>query len=217
MFDVLLRYVLNILCVPSCACGLFGWRRAHHQFFDRLFERILTQDGKGRSVVGLAESIRDSFTKGHFMAKRWSKLKKPIEDLFVPDLPLQVHCTDIRTTTRNEGSRAEILGVFIVRLRKDVIWNFPRQFVNEAFIYPGGGNHYSYGVRDLNGLLREYLDTPKDVLLNQDFARDYFCLTNILKAADRRLGLKRLERHFDKVEQDSVVNVLAARIALLHS
>ncbi len=151
------------------------------------------------------------------MAKRWSKLKKPIEDLFVPDLPLQIHCTEIRTTTRNEGSLAEILGVFTVRLGKDVIWNFPRQFVDEAIIYPDGGNHYSYGVRDLNGLLRDYLDTPKGVLLNQEFARDYFGLINILKAADRRLGLKRLKQHFDNVEQDSVVNVLAARIALLHS
>ena len=151
------------------------------------------------------------------MAKRWSKLKKLVEDLFAPGLPLQIHCTAIRTTIHNEGSLAEVLGVFTVCLGKDVIWNFPRQFVNEETVYSDGGNQYSFGVRDLNELLREYLDTPKDVLLKKEFARDFFGLTNILKAADRRLGLERLEKHFKDYEQESVLKVLSVRIELHHS
>ena len=151
------------------------------------------------------------------MAKRWSKLKKLVEDLFAPGLPLQIHCTAIRTTIYNEGSLAEVLGVFTVCLGKDVIWNFPRQFVNEETIYSDGGNRYSFGVRDLNEILREYLDTPKDVLLKKEFARDFFGLTNILKAADRRLGLERLEKHFKECEQESLRKVLSTRLVLHHS
>lgn len=150
------------------------------------------------------------------MAKRWSKLKKLIEDLFAPGLPLQIHCTAIRTTFDNEGSLAEVLGVFKVCLGKHAIWNFPRQFVNEETVYPDGGNWYAYGVRDLNELLRDYLDTPKAVLLKKEFARDFFGLTNMLKAADRRLGLERLEKHFKNCEQASLRQVLSARLELHH-
>ena len=148
------------------------------------------------------------------MAKRWSKLKKLIEDLFAPGLPLQIHCTAIRTTLHNEGSLAEVLGVFKVCLGKNVIWNFPRQFVNEEMVYPDGGNQYSFGVRDLNELLRDYLDTSKNVLLKKEFTRDFFGLTNILKAADRRLGLERLEKHFKDCEQESLRKVLSTRLGL---
>lgn len=148
------------------------------------------------------------------MAKRWSKLKKPIEDLFVQGLPLQIHCTEIRTTPRNEGSLAEVLGVFTIRLGKEIIWKFPRQFVNEETIYPDGGHPYSFGVRDLNELLRDYLDTPKNVLLKKEFSRDYFGMTNILKSADRRIGLERLLQHFKNCEQNSVIKVVTVRRAL---
>ena len=93
---------------------------------------------------------------------------------------------------------------------------FPRQFVNEETVYPDGGNQYSFGVRDLNELLRDYLDTPKNALLKKEFSRDFFGLTNILKAADRRLGLERLELHFKDCEQESLRNVLSTRLVLHH-
>ena len=151
---------------------------------------------------------------GFSMAKRWSKLKKLIEDLFAPGLPLQIHCTAIRTTNLNEGSLAEVLGVFTVCLGKDVIWNFPRQFVNEKTVYSDGGNQYSFGVRDLNKLLRDYLDTPREALLAKEFSRDCFGFTNILKAADRRIGVDRLQKYFKDCVQESVGKVLSVRLAL---
>jgi hypothetical protein len=99
-------------------------------------------------------------------------------------------------------------------LSKEIIWKFPRQFVNEETIYPDGGNPYSFGVKDLNELLREYLDTPKNVLLTKEFPSDYFGLTNILKSADRRIGLERLLQHFKDCEQNSVKKVVSVRRAL---
>ena len=150
------------------------------------------------------------------MAKRWSKLKKLIEDLFVSGLPLQIHCTKIRTTLHTTGSLAEVLGVFSFRLGEKLIWNFPRQFVTEETIYSDGGNHLSYSVRDLNELLRDYLNTPKERLLKHNYSRDYFGMTNICKAADRRISLERLREHFKDCEHECVVKVLSARQALQH-
>ena len=43
------------------------------------------------------------------------------------------------------------------------------------------------------------------------FPRDYFGMSNILKAADRRIGLKRLKEHSQDLEQNSVGKVLADR------
>ena len=145
------------------------------------------------------------------MAKRWSKLKKQIESIFVEGISLHVHCTAIRTTRENEGSLAEVLGVFTVSLGKKVIWNFPSQFVDFQTIYPNGRNHYSYGVNDINELLRQYLDTSKDALLTKEFPGDFFGITNIFKAADRRLGLVKLQDYFKESEENAVLQVLAAR------
>jgi hypothetical protein len=102
----------------------------------------------------------------------------------------------------------------VVRLGKEDIWNFPKQFIHNRTAYPDGGNQYSYGVSDINIILREYLDTPKDKLLEKEFERDYFGITNIIKAADRRIGLKKIIDHFKSSDQEFVLKVIEARNAL---
>lgn len=149
------------------------------------------------------------------MAKRWSKLKSKVEALFVKKLPLRVHCTAIRKTWENDGSLPEQLGVFTIRLEKEVIWDFPKQFVDYSTGYPDGGNHYSYSVADINNTLREYIDTPKDELLTKQFSGDHFGITDILKCADRRLGTKKIESHFHEATDSSIRLVLAARKRLV--
>jgi hypothetical protein len=148
------------------------------------------------------------------MAKRWSKLRKQVEAVFVEKLPLHIQCTEIRTTWNNEGSLVDVLGVFTVRLGKEEIWNFPKQFIDYWTTYPDGGNQYSYGVNDINVILRDYLDTPRNLLLESEFERDYFGITNIMKAADRRIGLNRVLDHFKDCKQGFVSKVLQSRKAL---
>ena len=148
------------------------------------------------------------------MPKRWSKLRKQVEDLFVEKISLHIQCSEIRTTPSNDGSLVNVLGIFSVRLGKETIWDFPKQFVDYYTVHPDGGNQYSYGVNDINNVLRDYLDTPKEVLLSKIFDRDFYGITNILKAADRRIGIKKLQDHFKSSECDFVQKVLAARVAL---
>ncbi len=145
------------------------------------------------------------------MPARWSKLRKQVEDLFVPKLGLKLQCTAIRQTWQNEGSLAEVLGVFTVRLGKNTIWKFPSQFVDYQTVYPDGKNHYSYGVADINKTLRDYLNTPKEELLGKVFDRDFFGITNILKAADRRLALSKLKEYFQNPEPRWIHQILETR------
>src|SRR5438105_5152077 len=135
------------------------------------------------------------------MPKRWSKLKSQVEDLFAEDLSLHIQCSKIRRNSSNDGSLPTELGTFTVRLGKAIIWNFPKQFVTYWTQYPNGGNHYSFSVSDINALLREYLDTPRAELPKKVFPQDYFGITDILKAADRRLSIERIEEHFSSSDQ----------------
>jgi len=146
------------------------------------------------------------------MPKRWSKLKSRVEALLLEELDLHIHCSEIRGGWDHKGFVE--LGTFTVRLGKSVIWDFPKQFVTVWTVYPDGGNHYSYSVSDINGLLREYVDTPRSELPEKVFERDYFGITDILKAADRRISIARLNAHFASLERPHAVPVLESRAAL---
>ena len=146
------------------------------------------------------------------MPKRWSKLQSQVESIFMEGLPLRIHCSEIRPGWDHKGLVE--LGTISVRLGKKVIWDFPKQFVTFWTQYPDGGNQYSYSVSDINRVLREYLDTPKSKLPRQTFSRDYFGITDILKAADRRLGIERLEEYFSTNTKPQIQAILEKRRAL---
>jgi len=145
------------------------------------------------------------------MPKRWSKLKAQLAQVLVEDLNLRFQCTKIRKNHRNEEALATTLGVFTVHLGKLLLWDFPKQFVTVETTYPDGYKYYSYTVSDLNQLLRDYLDTPRDHLLTREFGHDYFGLCHLLRAADRRLSQQRLGEFFDGQEPFFVRAILEAR------
>ena len=145
------------------------------------------------------------------MAKRWSKLNAQVSHILDESLNLRLQCTKIRRNAKNAGSLAAELGVFTAHFGQSLIWDFPKQFVTTETTYPGGGNHLSYTVSDLNHLLREYVDTPREHLLTREFARDFFGLCHLLRSADRRLSVSRLESYFDGEEPFFVRALLNAR------
>ena len=73
--------------------------------------------------------------------------------------------------------------------------------------------HYPYNsdIRDISHLIREYIDTPKTELMNKHFENDYWGLINILKAADKRIGYRRLEILRKKTGNRAAQKVIAAR------
>jgi hypothetical protein len=143
------------------------------------------------------------------MSRRWSKLQKQIYNLIDKKISMQIHCIDMEHTLDTGSLRG--LGIYKVRIGKESIWEFPRDFVTYDYKYPDGGGCFSYSVTDINFLVRDYIDTPKDDLLEKRFEKDWFNLTDILKAADRRFGREKLLLHFKGCEAEAVKKIIKLR------
>lgn len=155
------------------------------------------------------------------MSKRWSKIQSRIYSLFEPKLKLQIHCAAFR-----EGCDYGQLyaGRYWVTLDKQNIWDFPKQFINPTTSWyeenlstthlieiDGVMKGNIYIVSDISALMREYIDTPLENLLKKQFENDKFGFTEILKAADRRIGKKKLFEYFGKADSVNGLKIIQKR------
>jgi hypothetical protein len=155
--------------------------------------------------------------------KLFSKIKKQIENLFEPGLKMQFCC--IAYPMRTQWANNHIPR-FYIKLDDKIIWDFPKDFPEVKQL------HWAYWCRS-NGiidLVREYIDTPVGRLLQKKFKGDtqYFTaqylwqntqetckadykLTDIFKAADRRLGKEKLLEWAAKIKNPIVDRILDVR------
>lgn len=122
------------------------------------------------------------------MSKPWSKLKSRVEALWDPALSLAIHCTAYTNSVTRRDHR---LSRHWLMLEKAVIWDFPGQFLDEIPArgrkFTGAEHGWANGGSVIGDLLRDYLDRPVSDLF-APFEDDGWELTDILRAADRRLG-----------------------------
>lgn len=124
------------------------------------------------------------------MSRPWSKLQKEYYLLVADGLKIQLHCSAYRHGAKN-GS--EHVPRYWITLDKKTIWDYPRQFTGfEDPCVLAEDLDYESDVPDISRLLREYIDTPKDEILEKAFKGDVWGLTPILKASDKRIGKRRL-------------------------
>ena len=122
--------------------------------------------------------------------RRFSKLKKRIESLFSPDLDLQVHCTKYYWKGHDvfEDPR------FWITLGKNIIFDFVKDFkdlvIPDPSYYNKERRFYCFDIDYITDTIHEYIETPVKKLFDHVFPNDYFGLTDILKSADRRIGIK---------------------------
>lgn len=125
----------------------------------------------------------------------WSKLQREIYKLITPDINIQIHCVAYPMNSRYGSTD---LPRYWITLGKEIIWDYPADFITKEGcvknytdkinkLYP-----YFTDVSEISGLIMEYIDTPKDILFDKHFENDKWGLVNILKAADRRIGNRRL-------------------------
>lgn len=147
-------------------------------------------------------------------AKPFSKLKKQIESLFIPELKMRVNC--ISYPIRSQYGSSSIPR-FYVQLGKEIIWDFPKDF-------PIKDIHYHYWKEDtgISNLIREYIDTPILALFNKKFKGEriiiesqkcnfYLGLIDMFIAADRRIGKDKLMQWSSEIENPKVKLILAKR------
>ncbi|WGM40441.1 hypothetical protein [Caulobacter sp. NIBR1757] len=150
------------------------------------------------------------------MSGPWSKLKSRVEDLWVPKLGLAIHAT--RYKAQHHNGAPEGHSRHWIRLNKTIIWDFPGQFLPDR---PSrGAPLYGVNIANPNGgyrignLLRDYLDRDRDRLF-EPFENDGWELTDILRAADRRVGRERLLAWAETTDEaHPALAVLRARFGL---
>ena len=67
-------------------------------------------------------------------------------------------------------------------------------------------------ISDISKLIREYIDTPKPEIFDKHFENDYWGLADILKAADRRNGTRRLQRLKHKTNNTAANKIIELRL-----
>ena len=145
-------------------------------------------------------------------ARPWSKLQRRLYEVLAPEADLQVHCCVYRMRSQLGSTD---LPRYWITLGDEIIWDYPKQFVDQPHPDRSPSRWYPYGtdVGRISDLMEEYLDTPRDELLDKQFESDHWGLVNILRAADRRLGKRRLSVLRHKTHNVAARRVLARRAA----
>jgi hypothetical protein len=145
--------------------------------------------------------------------KRWSKLQKEVYDLIDPKIGFQLHC---RLYRMNSQYGSTDLPRYWISIGKEIIWDYPKDFINKPHPERTPPKFYPYGtdVPDISNLIREYIDTPKNELIDKKFENDHWGLINILRAADRRIGKRQFEKLNIKIKNKAALIVLQKRMDL---
>lgn len=126
------------------------------------------------------------------MSGPWSKLKSRVEALWAPGLGLSIHCTSYPFATPGSPHR---VSRHWITMDKSIVWDFPGPFLGEDRArggpVPDADRHHANGGSVVGVLLRDYLDRSREALF-EPFADDAWELTDVLRAADRRLGREAL-------------------------
>ena len=149
--------------------------------------------------------------------KRWSSLQREIYKLIDEDLDLQIHLSIYRMKSQYGSTE---LPRYWMTLCGEIIFDYPRQFISQGgngksvTDLRGNKTHYPYetDISDISELLREYIDTPKEEVFLKHFENDLWGLADILKAADRRFGRKRLEQLRQTTANTAAVKIIDHRL-----
>jgi len=151
--------------------------------------------------------------------KRWSKLAKRLYELADESIDFRLRCTVYRMQSRRGSTD---LPRYFITLAGEIIFDYPKDFMLKSGgvkslaqgaltkIYPYGND-----ISDIGELIREYIDTPKDELFKKHFDADEWGLANILKAADKRIGKRRLQILAKNKKNQAMQKVIAARLEAL--
>lgn len=150
------------------------------------------------------------------MAKRWSKLARELYKIIDPTINFQIHCTAYPMKSRRGSSD---LPRYFITLDSEIIFDYPKNFatpsgdIKNLRPAPIAQNYpYNNDISAISELIRDYINTPKDEILHKHFEYDFWGLANILRAADVRIGVRRLEILRKKTHNIAACKVIDARL-----
>lgn len=131
---------------------------------------------------------------------RWSQLRVKIEELFDPALALKVHCTVQR------GEHGARIGRYWFVLDGETIWDEPKRV--SRMLVEGEENS---DAAKMGEIFREYLSLSRENLLHYSPADDIAGLSQLLRAADRRIGKRRFSELAGIVQHPAAHKIILAR------
>ena len=146
--------------------------------------------------------------------KPWSKLQRDLYKIIDEKINFQIHCAAYRMDSEYGSTN---LPRYWITLGKETLWDYPKDFVKEF----GTKNYvdkiikgypYNSDVPDISNLLREYIETQKETIYEKHFEDDKWGLINILKAADRRIGKRRLYELKSKTHNIAAHKIIEERL-----
>ena len=144
--------------------------------------------------------------------KRWSKLQRQLYTIIDPTIKFQIQC---RIYAMDSECGSTGLPRYWITLGREVIWDYPRQFVDTSHPQRVHPTCYPYDtdISAISELIREYIDTPRNQLLSKHFENDHWGLINILRAADSRVGSRQWPRLMKKTHNAAALTVLERRMS----
>lgn len=149
--------------------------------------------------------------------RRWSSLQRELYKIVDEKIDFQIHLSKYRMDSRYGSTD---LPRYWITLDKEIIFDYPKQFVDnsnsgntvknlsgEIAYYP-----YQTDIPDISDLIREYIDTPKEEVFTRHFENDSWGLINMLKAADRRNGRRRLELLKKRTQNKAALKIIKQRL-----
>lgn len=161
--------------------------------------------------------------------RRWSKLQKELYLIIDPRIDFQLHCSAYHMQSQKGSTN---LPRYWITLGNTIIFDYPKDYLNNILPREGGRclnsgtskwllakdftvkELYPYytEVQDISTIIREYIDTPVTELFEKKFEYDFWELTDILKAADKRIGKRRLLQMKSLSGNEAVKKVITARL-----
>jgi hypothetical protein len=141
-----------------------------------------------------------------------------------PGLAFQLHCVAYRMGSQCGRTN---LPRYWITFNDETVWDYPKDFMNEVIDYEqiygaklAGENIFSLKqtypyvchISAISDLIREYIDTPKEVLFDKVFEKDKWGLTDILKSVDRRIGKRRLYRLVETLANSTATKIITERL-----
>jgi hypothetical protein len=194
--------------------------RTLRRFWATICATSATRSSRGMPPGAVRKTTRRT-AMGHARYPRrdkfWSKLKSRVEALWVPDLPMAIHCS-VRKVVTTHWTLDEPHHWIV--LNKEVIWDTSAFLRNPDQSGPPRGRRIETfedmywgpnGTSVVADLLRQYIDRSRNQLF-EPFEMDGWELTEILRAADRRLGREALLGWAEDLDEGHpALKVLVAR------
>lgn len=145
--------------------------------------------------------------------KRWSSLQRELYKIVDEKIDFQIHVAVDRMDLFNSLTR------YWITVGDETVFDYPKKFVQKTesgkIVTNLGGQRllypYESDVPRISKLIREYIDTPKESVFHKKFERDLWNLTDILKAADRRNGKRRLEQLRERTDNSAALKIIELR------